>query len=97
MSMAATPFAMLMTPATMTMSSGCAAPAGRTTLATALRLLSSAGGAAAAAAGGGGGGGAAPMEVDEGTVGAQALGMLPGVEALEEDGDREGETKMGKA
>ena len=52
------------------------------------------GGAAAAAGGGGGGGGAAPMEVDEGTVGAQALGMLPGVEALEEDGDREGETKM---
>jgi hypothetical protein len=59
-----------------------------------------AGGAAASAAmdvdGGGGGGAAAaaPMEVDEGTVGAQTLGMLPGVEALEEPGDAEGQTKM---
>ena len=51
---------------------------------------------AAATADGEGGGGAAPMDVDrdEGTVGAQALGMLPGIEALDEAGDREGQTKM---
>lgn len=39
-------------------------------------------------------GGAAPMDVDDSTVGAQALGMLPGIEALDEPGDTEGQSKM---
>ena len=42
----------------------------------------------------GGDGGAAPMAVDDSTVGAQALGMLPGIEALDEPGDTEGQSKM---
>jgi hypothetical protein len=44
--------------------------------------------------GGAGGGAAAPMAVDDTTVGAQALGMLPGIEALDEPGDTEGQSKM---
>lgn len=49
---------------------------------------------AGAAGSGGGEAGAVPMAVDDTTVGAQALGMLPGEEALKEPGDTEGQTKM---
>jgi hypothetical protein len=55
-----------------------------------LEALPAPGGAAAAE----GGGGATPMDTDDGTIGAQTLGMLPGEEALAEAGDTEGQTKM---